>query len=84
MLFSLTYVHSAASQVAQLSRICLQMQETWCQSLGGEDTLEKEMATHSSILASEIPRTKESGGLQPMGHKESDTTQRLKNNNRLH
>ena len=42
------------------------------------------MATHSSILASEIPWTKESGGLQPMGHKESDTTQQPKNNNRLH
>ena len=41
------------------------MQETWVQSLGWEDPLEKEMemATHSSILAGEIPRTKEPGGL---------------------
>ena len=37
--------------------------------------VEKEMATQSSILAWEIPRTEEPGGLQPMGHKESDTTE---------
>ena len=39
------------------------MQETWVQSLGGEDPLKKEMATHSSILAWEIPWTEEPGGL---------------------
>ena len=38
-------------------------QETWVQSLAQEDPLEKEMATHSSILAGEIPRAKEPGGL---------------------
>ena len=43
------------------------MQETWAQSLGGEDTLEKKMATHSSILAWKIPWTGEPGGLQSMG-----------------
>ena len=43
------------------------MQETWVRSLGREDTLEKEMTTHSSILAWEIPRTEEPGGLQAMG-----------------
>ena len=43
------------------------MQETQVQSLGWEDPLEKEMATHSIILAWEIPWTEESGGLQPMG-----------------
>ena len=43
------------------------MQETQVQSLGQEDLLEKEMATHSSILAWEIPQTEESGGLQSMG-----------------
>ena len=37
------------------------MQETWVQSLGQEDPLEKEMATHSSILAWKIPRTEEPG-----------------------
>ena len=43
------------------------MLETWVRSLGREDTLEKEMTTHSSILAWEIPRTEEPGGLQAMG-----------------
>ena len=39
-------------------------QETWIRSLGGEDSLEEEMATHSSILAWKIPWTDEPGGLQ--------------------
>ena len=43
------------------------MQETQVQSLGQEDPLEKEMATHSSILAWKIPWTEEPGGLQSMG-----------------
>ena len=43
------------------------MQETQGQSLGQKDTLEKEMATHSSVLAWEIPWTEEPGGLQSMG-----------------
>ena len=43
------------------------MWETWVQSLGREDPLEEEMATHSSILAWEIPWTKDPGGLQSMG-----------------
>ena len=43
------------------------MQETWVQSLGQEDPLEKEMATHYSILAWEIPWTEEPGGLQSTG-----------------
>ena len=42
-------------------------QETWVQSLGWGEPLEKEMATHSSILAWEIPWTEEPGGLQSMG-----------------
>ena len=42
-------------------------QETWIQSLGQEDPLEKEMATHSSILAWKIPWTEEPGRLQSMG-----------------
>ena len=45
-------------------------QETQVQSLRGEDPLEKEMATHSSNLAWEIPWTEESGGLQSMGLQE--------------
>ena len=46
-------------------------QETWVRSLGQEDPLEKEMATHSSILAWEIPWTEESGGLQSIGSQKS-------------
>ena len=42
------------------------MQETWVQSLGWEDPLEKEMATHSGTLAWKIPRMKEPGRLQSM------------------
>jgi len=47
------------------------------QSLGWEDLLEEDMATHSSILSWKIPRTEEPGvGYSPWGHKESDTTVR--------
>ena len=45
------------------------MQETGVQSLGQEDPLEKEVATHSTILAWETPRTEEPGGYSPWGHK---------------
>ena len=45
--------------------------ETWVPSLGGEDPLEKEMATYSSILAWKIPWTEEPGGLQSMRSKKS-------------
>ena len=55
----------------------LAMQETWVQSLSQEDPLAKGMATNSSILAWIIPWTEEPGGLQPWGHKESDTTEQL-------
>ena len=44
-----------------------EMQDTWIWSLGQEDPLEEEMATHFSILAGKIPRTQESGGLQSKG-----------------
>ena len=57
------------------------MWETQVQSLGQEDPLEKEMVTHSSILAWEIPWTEDVGGLQSMGSQELDTTERLNNNN---
>ena len=50
-------------------------QETWIGSLGLEDPLEKEMATHSSILVWEIPWTEEPGGLQFMESQELDTTE---------
>ena len=47
-------------------KIRLLMQEVWVQSLGQEDPLKKEMATHSSILAGKIPWTEVTGGLQSM------------------
>ena len=53
------------------------MQETWVQFLDWEDPLEKETATHCNILAWEITRTEEPGGLQSMGSQE---TERLNNN----
>ena len=53
--------------VAQTVKNLPAVQETWVQSLGQEDPLEKGMATHSSILAWKIPWTKEFGGLQSMG-----------------
>ena len=56
-----------ASLVAQLVKSPPAMRETWVQSLGWEDPLEKEMATHSSILAWKIPWTEEPGRLQSMG-----------------
>jgi len=63
--------------VAQRLKCLSAMWETWVPSLGREDPLEKEMATHSSILAWGIPWTEELGGLQSTGHKESDMTERL-------
>ena len=47
--------------------------ETWDQSLGQEGSLEKEMTTHSGVLAWEIPWTEEPGGLQSMGSQKSRT-----------
>ena len=51
--------------------------ETWVQSLGWEDPLGKERATHSSILAWKIPQTEEPGGLWPWDCKVSDMTEQL-------
>ena len=55
------------SLVAQMVRSLPTMRETWVRFLGWEDPLEKEMATHSSILAWKIPWTEEPGRLQSMG-----------------
>ena len=60
--------------MAQLVKNPPTMQETKVQSLGWEDPLEKEMATHSRIHAWRIPWTEEPGGLQSMGLQESDMT----------
>ena len=68
-----------ACLVAQLVKNLLAMQETWVQFLGLEDALEKEMETHSSVLARGILWAEEPGGLQSMGSQESDTTEQLKN-----
>ena len=56
-----------ASLVAQTVKRLPAMQETWVQSLGEEDSLEKEMATHSSTLAWKIPWTEQPCRLQSMG-----------------
>ena len=67
----LVFVHSSeslgASLMAKMIKNLPAAQEMWVQSLAQADSLEKEMATHSSILAWEIPRTEETGGLQSMG-----------------
>ena len=61
-----------ASLAAQLVKNLPAMWETWVRSLGWEDTLEKETAAHSSVLAWRIPWT-----VQSRGRKESDTTEQL-------
>ena len=53
--------------MAQVVKTLPAMWKTWVQSLGREDLLEEDMATHSSILAWRIPWTEEPGGLQSMG-----------------
>ena len=57
----------SASLVAQMVKRLPAMRETWVQSLGREDPLEKEMATHSSTFAWKIPWTEEPSWLQSMG-----------------
>ena len=63
-----------ASLVAQWYGVRLPRQETQVQSLGWEDALEMEMATHSSILAWKIPWTEEPEGYSPWGREDSDMT----------
>ena len=71
----LGFLHLMASLVVQRLKRLRAMWETWVRSLGREDPLEKEMATHSSILAWRIPWMEELGGLQFMSRKELDTTE---------
>ena len=69
-----------ASQVAQWVKnppTMRETQETWVQSLGWEDPLEEEMATHSSIFAWKIPQTEESGWLQLIGSQRVGKTKHL-------
>ena len=65
--FRLIPLYFGASLVAPMVKNMLAMQETRVQSLGQKDPLEKKMATHSNILAWEIPWTEEPGRLQSMG-----------------
>ena len=71
----------SAFLVAQSVKNLSAMQEMQVRSLGWEDPLEKEMVTHYSILAWEIPQTEQSGGLQSMGSQRVGHSQRLNNNN---
>ena len=66
-------VNNRGAQVAPWSRIGLPVQEALVRSLGREDPLERETATHSSLLVWEIPWTEESGRLQSMRSQELDT-----------
>ena len=65
--FELILVIPMASLVAQTVKHLSTMRETWAQSLGWEDPLEKEMSTHSSTIAWKISWTEEPGRLQSMG-----------------
>ena len=67
--YAFRYTHIWASLVAQMVKRLPAIQETRVQSLGWENPLEKEMATHSTTLAWKIPWTEEPGmGLQRVGH----------------
>ena len=63
--------------MAQLVKNLPAVQETWVQSLGQEDPLEKGMATYSSILTWRTPWREEPDGLQSMGSQRVDTTEQL-------
>ena len=76
-------IHTCTSLVAQWWRIHLPMEETRVQSLGWEDSLEKEMATHSSILAWEIHGQRSLAGYSLWGYK-SQTQLSWRNNNNIH
>ena len=73
-IFSIGNNSQRASLLAQLVKNLPAMQETRVRFQGQGDPLEKEMATHSSILAWRIPWTEETGRLQSMGSQESDMT----------
>ena len=76
-LFCLPLDTLQSSLVAQMIMSLPVMWETWIRSLGWEDTLEKEVATHFSILAWKIPWTEEPGNLRTMAPQSLDTTERL-------
>ena len=71
-------LHDTGVRVARTVKRLPTMWETWVQSLSQEDLLEKEMVTHSSILAWKIPWTEKPGRLQSLGSQRvKDTTERL-------
>ena len=75
-----SFTHSCigwASLAAQLVKNPCATQEAWVRSLGWEDFLEEDMATHSSILAWRIPWPEEPGSYSPWGRKESDSIEQL-------
>ena len=75
--YLLAYAQTRASQVVQRLKHLPSMQESWVRSLDWEDSLEKEIATHSSILAWKSHEQRSLVGYTPRGSKESDTTERL-------
>ena len=77
LLFNTLSIFVMASLVAQTVKRLSAMQETRFQSLGQEDALEREMATHSSTFAWEIHGRRSLVGYSPWGRKELDTTERL-------
>ena len=78
--FPPTYIQSMGSQGGSVVKNLPAKQETWVWSLGWEDPLEKERATHSSILAWEISWTEAPDGLQSMRLQRVDITEQLNNN----
>ena len=74
MYFCVCVLGKGTSFIAQSGKNLPAMQETWIQFLSLEDPLEKEMATHSSILAWRILWTEEPGRLQSLGSQELDMT----------
>ena len=70
----ISFFYTGASLVAQMVKNLPAIQETWIQSLGQEDPLEKEMATHSSILAWRILGMVEPDGLPSMGSHRVEAT----------
>ena len=68
-------LHHEASLMAQMGKNLPAMQEIQIQSLGWEDPLKEEMATHSSILPGEFLGQRSLAGYSPWGHKQSDMTE---------
>ena len=68
--------------MAEYKRICLSMQETWIQSLDGEDPLEEEMPPTPVFLPGKVLGQRSPMGYNPWGHKESEITEHVESSNR--